>query len=122
MRLPIACRVCGLRFTPKRFDAVTCSSTCRQRLHRGGDAAFVADLPRAERAPMRRWLKASAMQRAVLRNASASERRERAAKREHRHEEAMRELVRELIALPDDAFEGMVAALREARAKRAADA
>src|SRR5690242_3271342 len=33
-----------------RFDAVTCSETCRQRLHRGGDLAYLADLtPKEQR-------------------------------------------------------------------------
>jgi hypothetical protein len=40
--------VCGLEFTSSRFDAVTCSATCRQRLHRGGDLAYLIDLPPEE--------------------------------------------------------------------------
>jgi predicted nucleic acid-binding Zn ribbon protein len=31
---PMNCAVCGRPFTPKRSDAVTCSNTCRQSLHR----------------------------------------------------------------------------------------
>jgi predicted nucleic acid-binding Zn ribbon protein len=31
---PMHCAVCGRSFTPKRNDAVTCSNTCRQKLHR----------------------------------------------------------------------------------------
>jgi hypothetical protein len=45
---PIPCRVCGLEFASSRFDAVTCSATCRQRLHRGGGLAYLADLPPEE--------------------------------------------------------------------------
>ena len=45
---PIPCRVCGLEFTPSRFDAITCSSTCRQRLRRGNALAYLADLSPAE--------------------------------------------------------------------------
>jgi hypothetical protein len=31
---PIVCAVCGETFTPRRNDASTCSSKCRQKLHR----------------------------------------------------------------------------------------
>ena len=104
---------------PSRFDALTCSSTCRQRLHRGGDGAFLAELPRAEQALMRRLLKASALNRALLRHASASERSKRAAKRERLRDDVAREVVHDWLALSDDAFEALVAALREIRAKQA---
>ncbi len=33
-RQQIACEVCGASFTPKRSDAKTCSSACRQRAYR----------------------------------------------------------------------------------------
>jgi hypothetical protein len=35
------CRVCGIRFRSRRFDAITCSSTCRQRLKRGQAFAYL---------------------------------------------------------------------------------
>jgi hypothetical protein len=35
------CRVCGLRFRSRRLDAITCSSTCRQRLRRGQAFAYL---------------------------------------------------------------------------------
>jgi hypothetical protein len=35
------CRVCGLRFRSRRIDAITCSSTCRQRLKRGQAFAYL---------------------------------------------------------------------------------
>jgi hypothetical protein len=43
MRVPLVCRVCGIEFTAPRFDAKTCSSTCRTRLRRGGDLAYLND-------------------------------------------------------------------------------
>jgi hypothetical protein len=42
-RVPLVCRVCGMNFTAPRFDAKTCSSTCRSRLRRGGDLAYLND-------------------------------------------------------------------------------
>jgi hypothetical protein len=122
LRIPLNCRVCGLRFTPKRFDALTCSSTCRQRLHRGGDGAFLAALPRDERADKRRWLKLCAKNRTLLRIAYANQRSERATKRGQLRDAVAREVIRDWLALPDDAFESLIAALREVRAKMAADA
>jgi hypothetical protein len=41
LRQPRPCRVCGLVFTPKRWDKVLCSTTCQQRYHRGGDLAYI---------------------------------------------------------------------------------
>jgi hypothetical protein len=42
------CRVCGLGFRSRRFDAITCSSTCRQRLRRDQAFAYLADLPKGQ--------------------------------------------------------------------------
>jgi len=39
------CRVCGQSFCPVRFDALTCSDTCRRRKSRGADLAYLASLP-----------------------------------------------------------------------------
>jgi hypothetical protein len=44
MRIPIVCRVCGRDFVAARFDALTCTDTCRQRLRRGGELAYLAGL------------------------------------------------------------------------------
>jgi uncharacterized protein YfaQ (DUF2300 family) len=41
------CCVCGLVFKPAQYHAKTCSSTCRQRLRRGGHLAYIADWPQA---------------------------------------------------------------------------
>jgi hypothetical protein len=39
------CRVCGLEWRPIRFDALTCTDACRQRLCRGQDLAYLKDWP-----------------------------------------------------------------------------
>jgi hypothetical protein len=39
------CRVCGLEWRPTRFDALTCTDACRQRLCRGQDLAYLKDWP-----------------------------------------------------------------------------
>src|SRR5260370_18325341 len=44
------CRVCGTVFRPERWDALTCSDTCRSRRGRGQGLAYVADLPQAQQA------------------------------------------------------------------------
>jgi hypothetical protein len=41
----LCCRVCGRYFPASRVDALTCSSTCRQRLRRGQDLAYLNGLP-----------------------------------------------------------------------------
>jgi len=42
------CRVCGRDFTSRRVDAITCTSTCRQRLSRGHAFAYLAGLSKRE--------------------------------------------------------------------------
>ena len=37
--------VCGQPFRPVRFDALTCSTTCRIRKSRGADLAYLSTLP-----------------------------------------------------------------------------
>jgi hypothetical protein len=54
LRQPRPCRVCGLVFTPKRWDKLLCSTTCQQRYHRGGDLAYLIHLPEAARGEARR--------------------------------------------------------------------
>jgi hypothetical protein len=39
------CRVCGEPFMARRFDALTCTSTCWARKARGHDLAYLANLP-----------------------------------------------------------------------------
>ena len=45
------CRVCGASFQARRSDALTCSSTCRQRLRRGGGYAYLDRL-----SPDEQWI------------------------------------------------------------------
>ena len=52
---PRYCRVCGQQFRPVRFDALTCSTTCRMRKTRGADLAYLATLP-PDQAGARRML------------------------------------------------------------------
>jgi hypothetical protein len=40
----VICRVCGIRFAASRSHAITCTPTCRQRLHRGEAFAYFAGL------------------------------------------------------------------------------
>jgi hypothetical protein len=42
------CRVCGLSFRSRRLDAITCSSTCRQRLRRGQAFAYLEGLNKSQ--------------------------------------------------------------------------
>jgi hypothetical protein len=78
----IPCRVCGEEFTPARWDAVTCTDTCRQRLHRGGDLAYLADLPPKVRRAEQALQDALASSRAASREVSRTSRAARAAKRD----------------------------------------
>jgi len=55
------CRVCGLVFTPTRWDAVVCSTTCQQRRHRGRDLDYLAELTDALRKEHRRHHENTAM-------------------------------------------------------------
>src|SRR5438270_13996128 len=48
LRRPRPCRVCGTVFRPERWDALTCSDTCRSLRMRGQDLAYVADLPETQ--------------------------------------------------------------------------
>jgi hypothetical protein len=60
MRKPRYCRVCGQQFRSVRFDAVTCSTTCRSRMRksRGQDLAYLDGLP-PDQARARRMLHAA---------------------------------------------------------------
>jgi hypothetical protein len=58
-KISMVCRVCGLEFTAPRYNAVTCTDTCRQRLWRGQAFAYLDGLSparkRAERKRHARW-------------------------------------------------------------------
>jgi hypothetical protein len=49
LRQPRPCRVCGTVFKPERFNALTCSNTCRSRRMRGQDLAYLVGLGTAAR-------------------------------------------------------------------------
>jgi hypothetical protein len=94
------CRVCGVRFRAPRFDAVTCSSTCRQRLRRGHDLAYLAGLTvREQRAERRRqeivdeWRKAEKKWNAGRRVAREGNRNKRQARAKIEHERIVAEIV-----------------------------
>ena len=82
------CRVCGLRFTAKRLDARTCSSTCRQRLRRGGAFAYFTTLTKAERRREREIHTASDNYITTHKRATAARRKARASERKLREHDA----------------------------------
>jgi hypothetical protein len=41
LKLSRPCRVCGQPFTPRRWDALYCTDTCKSRAHRGGDLTYI---------------------------------------------------------------------------------
>ncbi len=71
------CRVCGTVFRPERWDALTCSDTCRSRRMRGQDLAYVADLPEAQQAKHRELHSNVGLAIEVLRTFSTADRRRR---------------------------------------------
>ena len=79
---PIPCRVCGLEFTPSRFDAITCSSTCRQRLRRGNALAYLADLSPEEQRIHRDLHAALDASREAVKKALAASKRVREVRRQ----------------------------------------
>ena len=80
------CRVCGISFRSERFGAITCSSTCRQRLHRGQAFAYLAGLSPRERRKAREWHRAYDAWIAAEKRATAAERKRRAKGRPQREE------------------------------------
>jgi hypothetical protein len=61
-----SCMVCGTVFWAKRFDARMCTDTCRQRLRRGGDLAYMGGMNQRERDKARRRARPSAV--GIIRN------------------------------------------------------
>jgi len=78
--------VCGQFFTPVRLDAVTCSSTCRQRRHRGGDLAYLAGLISWEQREQRQWHDAVAADIQTHKDEKAAMLKRREANRQRRQE------------------------------------
>ncbi len=71
------CRVCGMVFRPERWDALTCSDTCRSRRMRGNDLLYVADLPEVEQAHHRELHSNVGLAIEMLKTFSTGERRRR---------------------------------------------
>jgi hypothetical protein len=78
----LICRVCGRYFAASRFDALTCSSTCRQRLRRGQDLAYINGLPERQQQVEREMHAANDRLIAAHRNAVAAKQKVRDLKRE----------------------------------------
>jgi hypothetical protein len=69
------CRVCGEPFRSTRFDALTCSSTCRMRRYRGADLAYLEAWPSAQ-ADARRFVHQAHLDTIATARAVAASRRE----------------------------------------------
>jgi hypothetical protein len=82
----VICRVCGGTFLSTRFDAITCSSTCRQRLRRGQAFAYLANLSLSERRAERKWHRAHDARIAAEKRANAAQRELRDIRRRQREE------------------------------------
>jgi hypothetical protein len=96
-RIPLVCRVCGRDFVAPRFDAKTCSSTCRQRLRRGGDLAYLAGLGKRQQRAERKLHEAWDALKVAHRNDVAAERAERRKLREQKAEEKKQRFLDETI-------------------------
>jgi hypothetical protein len=70
--------VCGLEWRPTRFDALTCTDACRQRLCRGQDLAYLKDWP-PDLARARRFVHEAIVSDIETRKAVAAMKRERRA-------------------------------------------
>src|ERR1700687_4227891 len=71
------CRICGQTFPAVRFDALTCSVTCRSRLHRHpeADLAYLGELP-PDQARARRFVHEADLDSIATARAVAASRRE----------------------------------------------
>jgi hypothetical protein len=88
MRHSRICRVCGRWFASSRADAMTCTDTCRSRLRRGGDLAYLSGLSRREQRAHRKLHALSDAARAAHKEHVVAVREAREAKREVREQEA----------------------------------
>ena len=85
------CRVCGLEWRPTRFDALTCTDACRQRLCRGQDLAYLKDWP-PDVARARRFVHEATVSAIETRKAVAAMKRERRVAQKHQKRRARPEL------------------------------
>jgi hypothetical protein len=96
-RIPLVCRVCGRDFVAPRFDAKTCTPTCRQRLRRGGDLAYLAGLgkrqQRAERKMHADWDGTKVEHRDYVAATRAGRRQLRELKAKEEHERLLNQIV-----------------------------
>ena len=77
------CRVCGLEWRPTRFDALTCTDACRQRLCRGQDLTYLRGWP-LDVARARRFVHEAIVADIETRKAVTAMRRERRAAQKQR--------------------------------------
>ncbi len=123
MKVSLVCRVCGRDFTASRFDALTCTSTCRQRLRRGGEFAYFAGLSKRQQRLEREMHDAYGRHKAAHKEAVAATRAARDLNRKARHERLLAEIVgREVLnAQRKEAWQKMrnvVAAVRKLFAEK----
>ncbi len=83
-----------MAFTASRFDALTCSSTCRQRLRRGGEFAYLAGLTKRQQRLQRELHAAIDRHIAAHKESVIATRAHRELKRERRREKQQEELAR----------------------------
>jgi hypothetical protein len=88
---PRPCRVCGLEWRPARFDALTCTDACRQRLCRGQDLAYLKDWP-PDVARARRFVHEAIVSDIETRKVVAAMKRERRAAQKQRNRRVQIEL------------------------------
>jgi hypothetical protein len=94
------CRVCGLMFTPPRFDARTCSDTCRKRLSRGHDLEYLAGLSAKERREHQSYHDKFDADLAEYRKLKVAEQKERREKRDQRAAEKRDRFLAEMLGRP----------------------
>jgi hypothetical protein len=87
------CRVCGTEFFAPRRDTLTCTSTCRQRLHRGDAFAYFANLTAKQQRAQRELHDANDAALAAHKGAVAATRAVRDLKRMQRLKRAEQERV-----------------------------
>jgi hypothetical protein len=87
----LVCRVCGREFVAPRFDAKTCTPTCRQRLRRGGDLGYLAGLGKRQQRAERKMHAAYDEAKATYRELVIANRAARAERRKLRQQKAEEE-------------------------------
>jgi hypothetical protein len=99
----LLCHVCGRNFTASRFDARTCTSTCRQRLRRGQEFAYLAGLTKRQQHAGRKMHAVYDELKAARKDHVAARRKAREAKREavrqQERERTIAELASKITAL-----------------------